>query len=435
MKKKYIISLVILFIMIICALVIEKDYKSYSKNSEKTLNEEAIIVNLDNLSINYYTGNEFQLKSNNNTKVEKKFSVTNMSDTTLYYYINLDNIDYEVKHNEDMIFKLTANNDGTNISNTEFPSSAKTISGLVRIAPSTTQNYTLEIIYKSKDSETFVSGRINVAISESDENSFGNVILVNNPLGNPLTTPGKKASETNEGLLKTEDDDGDTYYFRGDVENNYVMFADYLWRIVRVNGDGGVRLILDEDLESLVYNANTLDDNRTDYYTLASFKDSSIKEYLDEWFNNKLSNYSAYIQESKFCDDLSIEEEENNTIFYSSYDRLITKEEPSLVCKGETYKANVGLLTADEVLFAGAYRTDNAKVYLYKEDIALNWWTSTPYTVSGSDVTMFSFNSNSGSLANGFDVKTTLALRPVISLRSSLTISGTGTKKDPYIIK
>ena len=45
--------------------------------------------------------------------------------------------------------------------------------------------------------------------------------------------------ETHEkGIFETTDADGPTYYYRGSVENNYVLFADRYWRIIRINGDG-----------------------------------------------------------------------------------------------------------------------------------------------------------------------------------------------------
>lgn len=51
-------------------------------------------------------------------------------------------------------------------------------------------------------------------------------------------------SPTNdEGLYMAPDDFGESYYFRGTVVDNYVEFAGYIWRIVRVNGDGSVRLV------------------------------------------------------------------------------------------------------------------------------------------------------------------------------------------------
>ena len=50
---------------------------------------------------------------------------------------------------------------------------------------------------------------------------------------------------TNGYLCKAPDAYGDSYYYRGNVTNNYVLFADKYWRIVRINGDGTVRVIYD----------------------------------------------------------------------------------------------------------------------------------------------------------------------------------------------
>ena len=52
-----------------------------------------------------------------------------------------------------------------------------------------------------------------------------------------------KTATTNEGLFMSEDDDGASYYYRGAVKNNYVSFAGFIWRIIRRNGDGSVRMI------------------------------------------------------------------------------------------------------------------------------------------------------------------------------------------------
>ena len=40
-----------------------------------------------------------------------------------------------------------------------------------------------------------------------------------------------------------EDDEGESYYYRGAVKNNYVSFAGFIWRIIRRNGDGSIRMI------------------------------------------------------------------------------------------------------------------------------------------------------------------------------------------------
>ncbi len=52
-----------------------------------------------------------------------------------------------------------------------------------------------------------------------------------------------KTATTDEGLFMAEDDEGESYYYRGAVNNNYVSFAGFTWRIIRRNGDGSVRLI------------------------------------------------------------------------------------------------------------------------------------------------------------------------------------------------
>ena len=52
-----------------------------------------------------------------------------------------------------------------------------------------------------------------------------------------------KTATTDEGLFMSEDDDGPSYYYRGAVKNNYVSFAGFMWRIIRHNGDGSIRLI------------------------------------------------------------------------------------------------------------------------------------------------------------------------------------------------
>ena len=52
-----------------------------------------------------------------------------------------------------------------------------------------------------------------------------------------------KTATTDEGLFMAEDDEGESYYYRGAVKNNYVSFAGFTWRIIRRNGDGSVRMI------------------------------------------------------------------------------------------------------------------------------------------------------------------------------------------------
>ena len=66
-----------------------------------------------------------------------------------------------------------------------------------------------------------------------------------NTLSEPQTTPGAEISADTEALLASiADDYGTSYYFRGAVTNNFVEYANMCWRIVRVTGDGSIKLVL-----------------------------------------------------------------------------------------------------------------------------------------------------------------------------------------------
>ena len=81
------------------------------------------------------------------------------------------------------------------------------------------------------------------------ENPSRNTLLAaiknSNTVKTPITTPGAAASSSTEALLaSTADDYGTSYYFRGAVTNNFVEYANMCWRIVRVTGDGSIKLVL-----------------------------------------------------------------------------------------------------------------------------------------------------------------------------------------------
>ena len=65
-------------------------------------------------------------------------------------------------------------------------------------------------------------------------------------------------------LSTTQDDYGTSYYYRGGVEDNYVNFAGMCWKIVRIEGDGSTKLILEDrsvECNSSSYTGNWSDGN------------------------------------------------------------------------------------------------------------------------------------------------------------------------------
>ena len=93
----------------------------------------------------------------------------------------------------------------------------------------------------------------------------------------------------------------------------------------------------------------------------------------------------------------------------------------------------VGLLTADEVTFAGAYRwTDNKNYYLVNNTY---WWTMSPSNFYTSTVRAYVWYVYPSGHLFGDYVAYSYGVRPAVSLKSTASISGgTGTATDPYVI-
>ena len=439
MKKGYVISLVIIFILLLSVIYVGRDYSLYIKNNSEESNE-AIVINEGNLSINYSSGSKFTLKNiSDGYSMEKKFSITNMGNSTIYYAISLTDIDDSISSDGSLKLSLNSTNNGAVLSNIDFPDSASEITGLVRIAPQTTQSYKITFNYSGSASvEDYIKGALSVKLRDNDTQTFADIILINNKLNKATTNPGKLISNANEGLIASNDDDGVTYYFRGNVVNNYVKFANHTWRIVRINGDNSVRLVLDNTIESsYAYNTNTIGENRDDYYTLVGYENSSLKKKLEEWYTANISEFGINVQESNFCSDTNISREETDISYYSSYVRINDNESPLFNCIGNLYTANVGLLSVDEVVYAGAFKSsENKDYYLYNPNITNDWWVGSPYSVSGDHtVSMFNVIASNGSISTGNSVTKEMGIRPVISLRDTVTVSGTGTLDDPYIVQ
>lgn len=131
------------------------------------------------------------------------------------------------------------------------------------------------------------------------------------------------ADTSNSGMHADTDDKGKTYYYRGNVTNNYVLFAGFYWRIVRINGDNSIKLIYQGETANAsgansgigTSKFNTIagvSSSVTFYYSLAGL--SSISTALNTWYGNNLTSYDDYIyKDSIFFSDLS-----NTTSKYSS---------------------------------------------------------------------------------------------------------------------
>ena len=303
---------------------------------------------------------------------------------------------------------------------------------------------------------------------------------------------------TTEALLaSTEDDYGTSYYFRGAVKNNYVEFANKCWRIVRVGGDGSVKLILHNDNTAGAANPcdaannsasaafarysgttytsafnSSYDDNAyvgfmygtagsSDYAsTHANTNKSTILTNLETWYNNNLKTYKSVIDDTVWCNDKTNVTDTTynpwnmsnvnglgyaeNVTFYGATQRLVSTSGsaggtgPSLKCNGELSKINskVGLITADELAFAGyAFNINNTTTYLQENATEVLWWSLSPRgfygDFLGSRAGVWGVLGSDGKFDSTY-VNFALGARPSISLKPSTNVTGDGTSENPY---
>ena len=336
-----------------------------------------------------------------------------------------------------------------------------------------------------------------VIVTEPGKPTFAETILAKNEVKTPITTPGAAISTADEALLaSSEDDYGTSYYFRGAVTNNYVEFANKCWRIVRVGGDGSVKLILHNDNATGVanpcdpannnasaafarysgttyksaFNTNYNDNayvgfkfgtvgSSTYEATHANTNNSTILTNLEAWYNNNdnFKKYEKVIADTVWCNDKTNVTDTSydpwsitpnglgfgtNITYYGATQRLVSKSDsaggtgPSLKCNGELSKitSKVGLITADELAFAGyAFNISNTTTYLQENATDTYWWSLSPYGFRGGGAFVWYVSGSNGGFYSSY-VSNAFGVRPSISLKSTTNVTGEGTSSSPFII-
>ena len=328
--------------------------------------------------------------------------------------------------------------------------------------------------------------------------TLSEAILANNEVKTPITTPGAAVSTASEALLaSTEDDYGTSYYFRGAVTNNYVEFANKCWRIVRVGGDGSVKLILHNDNPTGAanpcdaannsasaafarysdttykskFNPNSNDNAYIGFKygtvgastydaTHANTNNSTILNNLETWYTNNLKTYADAIADTVWCNDKTNVTDTSynpwsyggnatglgygtNKTYYGATKRLVGTSGsaggtgPSLKCNGELSKitSKVGLITADELAFAGyAFERNNTTTYLQENATDTYWWSLSPDGFDGVGAYVWRVDGGNSNFVSS-NVNIAVGVRPSISLKPSTNVTGNGTSEDPYIVK
>ncbi len=368
-------------------------------------------------------------------------------------------------------------------------------------------------LYFSKEKTTSEKTLANLKLG----NSLGTITTVTGPSckGNKnescysTGTDNKKNNMAENGVYDTVDDYGKTYVFRGFVQNNWVKFGkkdndDIWWRIIRINGNGTIRLIYagigstapatdtsatqigtkkfnstrsDNRYVGFMYNTNS-DSSQDDLDSNPS--SSTIKGELDTWWGQTTLGNSGNKEkidvDTGFCNDRSLSPVDHEgykgpgggsgTSFtaYAGYHRTINAgttwntiaQEPTLKCanpkrdlftgpsataggiqgaiskiEGNNKLTNpVGLITMDEVIYAGGFAGQyNDGYWLYTKQ---NYWTMSP-SFFDSWAYVFLVGSD-GSLVNPY-VTNTYGVRPVINLKADTQFTGNGTTSSPFVVQ
>lgn len=428
MRRRYKLTLIVISFLLVGLVSV---FFSYSNYLDDNLNIKTLVLSNEYLSLNYLNGNLYDIPDFlNGDKIIKKVSVTNLTDNIVGFTLAIMDINIASKN-----IKIQVYDEDDNIVYDEYLLGTDTeLVKTKEISGKKTLNYTIVITNEGED--TFFGADLLVYNEYSLEvaNSFKETILRDNQFGE-LVSPIGTVSTTNEGLLVSEDELGQTYYFRGSVDNNYVKMNNLMFRIVRINGDGSVRLVLDKTLEDNSYYLRRI--NKTnEYLNNMIFDNSDIKKVLDEWYNTNLLSVDNYIASSNFCYDNAFYLQNESEYFTNSYDRIYVSNAASLNCQEGIYVGKVGLLSIDEVIYAGASKDDtNNSYYLYNPSILNNWWTmsSSKVNAQSNNVNNYLITSGGGIDLEG-KLNSSYGIRPVISLNKSVKVSGMGTLENPYEI-
>lgn len=419
-KYQLIMIIILSFFVVIVALAILLSNIEFEDKVEGTI---AKVVNEGDLVVNYIDGDKIDF----NDKKEHSYSIsiTNTSSAKLYYSI------YFIEVNNSKVKVRIEDKDGKVLNELDNLANNKLIN-LESLAGGETVRY---LIVFDNEKKIDFEGTLKVDNDSLSSESFADLILLNNNVVAPKTRVGSEVATSNEGLISMEDNKGTSYYFRGNVDNNYVMIGDLTFRIVRINGDGTIRIVLNNVLdEARPYNTNSLA-NLASVSTLALLSSSSLISYLNSWYDENFREYSSFLTVGDYCTDTTFNNNISGITYSSVYERIFEDKAPNLFCSGNIYSGKVGLLSIDEVVLAGAAENiPNTSYYLYNKDIPGNYVTSSSYFINVSNnVAMINVMSN-GALGDGVLVTNNSYIRPVIQVSVSAKVKGSGTIDDPYVI-
>ena len=458
MKNKYKISLVIIGFLIAITITIGSSYSVWQADKkESNYNTET----LQCFKVYFSNGDTYE-----QTKIESvvneegmkttpnTIAVTNICSEPKELQIRLNilegntintkalTIDASGHIEQDTILFSSLENKKTSMEN----ATASKLIGLIKVEPNETVRTNIKLWFDERKAPIIEPDKVFKAKYElidtasSIKANFGEKLLKYQDKVDGKQAPNfGTIATTEDGLFVLNENNNKTYYYRGSQTNNYVYFADQLWRIVSIDNKKQVKLITQKSTAFTNYSKYN---NEMDFVGLklifnGVLTDNEANKYLNTWYQTNITNkgLDKYVVETPICNDTSHTKQIFRTQF-SGYGRLITNKTPSLICPttnadfGGIYNQKVGLITADEVALAGGvYNTNNQNFYLYNGE---NFYTMTPLEFYNFRTNLFAVN-NMGSMVSTLP-NSNYGIRPVITLSNDITVSGEGTQANPYTI-
>ena len=496
-KQKIIVSITGIFLVLL--ILVGLTYAYFLTRIQGNTNTKSISVTTADLKLTYGDGNGIIAPTDKllpgTTLQSKTFTVTNEGDSKTEYGVIFDKVFNELSRQQDLVYTLnctsTIGNCNGVTNETIFPNGGGTkdngtgygIAVTNSIEKNAVHTYTLVVKYldpnvdQSEDMGKTIQARVNIAdlkslnpYSSDTTNTIAKAV-VNNAiavtsaqkakgyaefLATPKTTPAKVATSENESSLSmTTDDDGITYYYRGNVTNNYVNFSGMCWRVVRIAGDGSIKLILEDkstscDHSSFTGNWITSQDLTTWYTSKIKSNESKLKSEntcLGD-LETKYNLSSLKYWDGSYSSGTPSDDKTGQLFEYDTLHRL-TSGNTNLRCNGsKATQSYIYQITADEVAHAGCVDGyEYASTYLVN-DFTKGDWTSTFRTISvaknldGKDyyyrVTstgrLYSINNFNANYPD-IDATERSKYRPMVTLKTgTVSSSGDGSKTTPYVV-
>lgn len=213
------------------------------------------------------------------------------------------------------------------------------------------------------------------------------------------------------------------YIYRGDEVNNYVSFADKLWRIVKIDSEGDIKLVLAKYLDERISWDNTYNpEKRMNAGNTTNYSISTIRKMLHSYYKDNFNtDQKASIVSKKLCigkffdTDMYSKEKECETVLENEKIGLLVASD----YKNASLDANCTHLNS---VSCSNYN------YFYKD--SMNTWLLT--TSNNNTYTAYYLDN----YIAPYRASSSKKILPVIYIsKRVLTTEGKGSLEKPFIIK